>query len=95
MDIYLYYTIRESDVAIARPRVKAVFQALFDAYGVSAALKRRQQSSNGLQTWMEIYFNVPSGFDRVIEQVATEQGVADLAQAGRHIEYFEDLPACA
>ena len=95
MDLYLYYTIRESDVAIAQPRVRAVFQYLADAYGVSATLKRRQQTSNGLQTWMEIYSNVPSGFDRVIEQAATDHGVADLIHAGRHIEYFEDLPACA
>ena len=95
MDIYLYYTIRESDAAIAQARVRTVFQYLVDAYRISAAVKRRQQSNNGLQTWMEIYVGVPSAFDRVIEQAAAEHGLAELAQAGRHIEYFEDLPACA
>ena len=95
MDIYLYYTIRESDAAIARARVAALQHRLGTSYDITPALRRRPETRDGLQTWMEIYPNVPDHFDRVIEQIAAEEGASELATNGRHVEYFMELPPCA
>lgn len=95
MDIYLYYTIRIADAPLAQAHALALHRQLVNSYGIGASLKRRQQDNDGLQTWMEIYLDVPTGFGSVIEQGAIECGLAALAQNGRHIEYFEDMPACA
>lgn len=95
MDIYLYYTIREVDAAMANVRVTAMQQRLANAYTITTSLRRRPEIRDGLQTWMEIYLNVPAAFDRVIEQAAVEEGVSELAATGRHVEYFMELPPCA
>ena len=95
MDIYLYYTIRETDAAVAQARVVALQQRLGNAYEITTALRRRPETRDGLQTWMEIYRDVPASFDRVIAQAAAEEGVTELAGNGRHVEYFMKLPPCA
>ena len=94
MDIYLYYTIREADAALAHTRVAALQQRLGSAYDVKATVRRRPETRDGLQTWMEIYPDVPAGFDSVIEQAAQEESLTELATNGRHIEVFMELPRC-
>ena len=95
MDIYLYYTIRESDAGSARERVAALQRRLGTDYNIAAMLRRRPETRDGLQTWMEIYPGVPDHFDSVIEQIAAEEGVTALTTNGRHVEYFMELPPCA
>ena len=95
MDIYLYYTIREADAANARARVDALQRRLAADYNITTGLRRRPETHDGLQTWMEIYPEVPQGFDSVIEQIAAEEGVTALTTNGRHVEYFMELPPCA
>lgn len=95
MDIYLYYTIREADASLTRTRVTALQQRLSRAYDIQPAVRRRSETRDGLQTWMEIYPDVPTGFDSVIEQAAGEEGLTKLATNGRHVEVFMELPPCA
>ena len=95
MDIYLYYTIRESDAGTARARVDAMHRRLENTYAIAPVLRRRPETRDGLQTWMEIYPNVPDHFDHVIEQLAAEEGISELATNGRHVEYFMEMPPCA
>ena len=94
MEIYIYYAIREQDAALARQRVEALQQRIASDYGIVSRLKRRPESINATQTWMETYSAVPAGFDQVIEQVAAQNGLSALVQGERHIEYFVDLPPC-
>jgi hypothetical protein len=91
MDIYIYYAIRDADCALAQRRVHALQQQLIDAYQIRAHCKRRPETHDGLQTWMEIYLDVPSSFDSVIEPAAAAAGLTDMAQNGRHIEHFMEL----
>ncbi|GAA4011609.1 DUF4936 family protein [Actimicrobium antarcticum] len=95
MDIFVYYTIRSQDAALARQRAAALRQRMAAGYDIAVQLKRRPEEKEGLQTWMEIYQDVPPGFDTVIEHVAAEEGLAMLSQGYRHIEHFEDLAPCA
>lgn len=95
MDIYLYYTVREVDAALTRTRVAALQHRLGNAYDIKPTVRRRPEQRDGLQTWMEIYPDVPTGFDSVIEQAADEEGLTELATNGRHVEVFIELPPCA
>jgi hypothetical protein len=95
VDIYLYYTIREADAAVTHARVAALQRRLAGAYDIKATVRRRRETRDGVQTWMEIYPDVPAGFDSVIEQAAREEGLTELATSGRHIEVFMELPPCA
>ena len=95
MDIYLYYTIREADAVDARACVDALQRRVSNDYNITSALRRRPETRDGMQTWMEIYPGVPDRFDSVIEQIAAEVGVTALTTNGRHVEYFMELPPCA
>ncbi len=95
MDIYLYYTIHEADAAVTRTHVAALQQRLGRAYDIHPSVRRRPETHDGLQTWMEIYPDVPVGFDSVIAQAAREEGLTELATNGRHAEIFMELPPCA
>ena len=94
MDIYLYYTVRELDAAATHTRVTALQHRLGKQYDIKPAVRRRPETRDGLQTWMEIYPDVPIGFDSVIEQAAREEGLSELATNGRHVEVFIALPPC-
>lgn len=95
MDIYLYYTIHEADAALTGARVAALQRRLGSAYDIKAVVRRRSETRDGLQTWMEIYSDVPMGFDSVIEQAARDEGLDEVAISGRHVEIFTELPPCA
>ena len=95
MDIYIYYTVAESDVAAARQRVTALQVRLASEYDIAAQLKRRSEQQGRSQTWMEIYPNVPINFAQVIEHAAAEEGITALIQGTRQVECFADLPPCA
>lgn len=95
MDIYVYYTIRTDDAALARQRVDTLQQRLNAGYDIRAGLRRRPEEKDGLQTWMEIYPAVPAGFEDVIERAAAEEGVTALAQGRRHVEQFVEVAPCA
>jgi hypothetical protein len=95
MDLYIYYTIQPGDAALALQRVTQVQQQVAAAYDIVPQRKRRVDRNDGMQTWMEIYLAVPSGFDQVIAQAAAENGLTALAQGERHVEYFTELTPCA
>ncbi len=62
-------------------------------FGVRTALKRRPGEKDGLQTWMEIYTDVPDGFASALQQAADNAALP--LEGKRHMEIFVDLPACA
>ncbi|MFT5588955.1 MAG: hypothetical protein ACI9ZF_001127 [Bradyrhizobium sp.] len=95
MDIYVYYSIRTDDAALARQRVDTLQQRLNAGYDIRSRLRRQPEEKNGLQTWMEIYLAVPAGFEDVIERAAAEEGVTAMAQGSRHVEQFVEVTTCA
>ena len=94
MDVYIYYTVAAIDARRVRQRVMAVQERLADAYQITTQLKLRVDDVGVSQTWMEIYENVPAGFQRVIEHAAEEAGIRDLLQGPRHVEVFRDFELC-
>lgn len=92
-DVFVYYQVPCTGAAQLQPRVMQLQAELANRYGVQVSLKRRPEEKQGMQTWMEIYFNTPEGFLTALQEAAS---VAELPIHGeRHIEIFVDLPECA
>lgn len=95
IDLYVYYKVREQDAAALEPRVRALQAALSARFGVDGQLKRRPDTRDGLQTWMEVYPAVTEAFQAALADAAREAGM-DASLAGpRRAEVFMDLTPCA
>jgi hypothetical protein len=91
IDLYVYYKVRDEDVARLEPLVRSLQARL----GASAALKRRPGSQDGVQTWMEVYPGVTDAFAAQLEAAAVDAGVEGLIAGPRRAEVFVDLSPCA
>ncbi|WP_426197076.1 DUF4936 family protein [Massilia sp. DWR3-1-1] len=86
IDLYVYYQVADADAPTLRARVGAMQAGLG-----RGQLKRRPGSSDGRQTWMEVYPAVAPAF---LDELAAAVAAAALAAAGigdRHTEIFTDL----
>jgi hypothetical protein len=95
IDLYVYYKVREQDAALLEPRVRALQAALASRFGLSPQLKRRPETRDGLQTWMEVYPGVGEAFPDALAQAALEAGLDAFTTGPRRAEVFMDLTPCA
>jgi hypothetical protein len=94
-DLYIYYQVRDADAALLAPRVRAMQARLGVEHGVTGQLKRRPETKDGLQTWMEIYPDTKTGFDAALAEAAADSALVQLTTGKRHTEIFTDLSTCA
>jgi hypothetical protein len=94
-DLYIYYRVRDEQAPQLAPRVRAMQAALAASHSVAGQLKRRPQSTDGLQTWMEIYPATASGFEAALALAVREAALSDWIEGQRHTEVFTDLDTCA
>jgi hypothetical protein len=95
IDLYVYYKVREQDAALLAPRVRALQAALASRFGLSPQLKRRPETRDGLQTWMEVYPGVGEAFPDALAQAAADAGLNAFTTGPRRAEVFMDLTPCA
>jgi len=95
MDLYIYYRVDETQAAALLPQVHAMQAGLAAASGVHTALKRRPESKDGLQTWMEVYGATPPDFADMLAQAVAQAGLAGFISGARHTEVFVDVVPCA
>jgi hypothetical protein len=95
MDLYIYYKVKEADVARLLAAVAGMQAALTQRHGVACQLKRRPGAKEGLQTWMEVYAATPDGFAAALQQAVAEAGVDQYTTGLRHTEAFMDVVPCA
>jgi hypothetical protein len=95
IDLYVYYKVREPDAAALAPRVRALQAQVARQHGVRPQLKRRPEARDGLQTWMEVYPGVDTGFAALLDTAAQAAGVAVFTDGPRRAEIFTDLTPCA
>ena len=94
-DPYIYYRGTDGDAAALAARVRAMQARLAPEHGVSAQVKRRPGSAEGVQTWMEIYTGASRGFDAALDAAVREAALSELIAGQRHTEVFTDLDSCA
>jgi len=91
MDLYIYYKVRDADAASLQGAVRAMQTGLMSVHRVPGQLKRRPDSKDGMQTWMEVYPAVPAGFTEALDAAVEQAGLAALISGPRHIEVFKDV----
>ena len=94
-DLYIYYRVPDAQVAQLAPRVRAMQAGLNAAHGVAGQLKRRPGSTDGLQTWMEIYPAANDGFHAALAAAVQQAALSEHIDGQRHTEVFTDLDTCA
>ncbi|MCG2584705.1 DUF4936 family protein [Massilia sp. TS11] len=90
-DLYIYYRVPDAHAAALLPKVQAMQASL----GVPSRLKRRPESKDGLQTWMEVYENVDAGFAARLDAAVSAAGLAAEISGTRHVETFIPCAPCA
>jgi hypothetical protein len=93
-DLYVYYKVRAEQAADLLALVRTMQAGLSAAHGVSSRLKRRLETREGLQTWMEVYPDVAGEFEAILGRAAQDAGLAALAGA-RQTEVLMDMSTCA
>jgi hypothetical protein len=93
IDLYVYYKVRDENAVRLAPLVCAL-QARVIQPGY-ARLLRRPGSKDGLQTWMEVYPDVPESFAAELEAAVAGAGFESLVEGPRRVEVFTEFPPCA
>ena len=89
-DLYIYYRVRDDAAAQLAPRVRAMQQQL-----AAGSVRRRPGSTDGKQTWMEIYTCTAPGFAGQLDAAVDSAGLMAFIDGPRHTEIFTDLEPCA
>ena len=95
MDLYIYYKVKDSDVASLLAAVAPMQATLAQLHGVACQLKRRPDSKEGIQTWMEVYPAVSETFTATLHAAVAQAGVDQFTTGLRHTEVFTDVVPCA
>lgn len=95
MDIYVYYRVPPANAPILQPHVQMMQQSLAQHHHIRCSLKRRPELSEGHQTWMEVYQQVPEYFSDALAEAVASHDLMTLIAGARHVETFVDLEACA
>lgn len=95
MDLYIYYKVKDADAASLQAAVIAMQARLVQRHGVAGQLKRRPETRDGVQTWMEVYPATPEGFAAMLDSAVHEAGVLAWTAGLRHTEVFTDIVPCA
>jgi predicted enzyme related to lactoylglutathione lyase len=95
MDLYIYYKVKDADTAPLQAAVVLMQAALAQRYGVAGQLKRRPDSNDGVQTWMEVYAATPADFAAALDRAVAEAGLSAWTSGPRHTEVFMDVVPCA
>ena len=95
MDLFIYYKVRDADAASLQTAVAAMQAQLAAQFAVKSALKRRPESNDGVQTWMEVYPAAPGNFAATLADAVERAGLSQWTVGTRHVEAFLDVVPCA
>ncbi len=93
-DLFIYYRVPEGHADQLAARVHAMQAGLAASFGVAGQLKRRPDSADGQQTWMEIYLATGPGFDADLAAAVQAAALTELIDGTRHTEVFTDISTC-
>jgi hypothetical protein len=95
MDFYIYYKVRAEHADELELRLRMMQAELGLATGTYGDIKRRPETRDGLQTWMECYLATGTGFDAALAAAVQDASLSELIAGDRHIEVFVDVSTCA
>jgi hypothetical protein len=92
IDLYVYYKVRENTPTASRRWSRPAGPG--DPAGHARQL-RRPESKDGLQTWMEVYPDVPDALPPSWKRPPRAAGFEGLIEGPRRVEVFTEFPPCA
>jgi hypothetical protein len=95
MDLYIYYRVPLGNASLLQQQVAAIQMQLSQQYKIATELKRRPQENDGMHTWMEVYLDVPEGFESALKAAIANHQLDALIDGPRHTEHFLDFSPCA
>ena len=98
MDIYIYYRVEAVEAERLQAQVAAMQRQLSEQWSIQSALKCRaeqEQDAGAVQTWMEIYQDVPQEFLPALQSAVERTDILQSISGERHVETFVDMLACA
>ncbi len=93
-DLYIYYRVRDGLADQFASRVQAMQLDLAARTGIQGQLKRRVHSTDGLQTWMEVYLATAPGFEALLADAVESAILSASIDGDRHTEAFMDISPC-
>lgn len=90
--VYVYFKARFDQASAVAQAAQLQLAHIAAEHSLSGHLQKRAElvAVDGLQTWMEIYTNVPTGFD--LQQFAqAQQALSRLIEGTRQVEVFVDV----
>ena len=59
-----------------------------DQLGLSSEVQKRPNAHDGVETWMEIYRDIPEDFEETLAKAVSQSGLDSHVIGKRHLEYF-------
>ncbi len=94
MDCFIYYKTPVEHQDQVLKQVQAMQDILRRDTGIRSGLQRRPEVSGGMQTWMEIYQQVPENFIACITLAIQQTRLLALIHGERHPEFFMEIIPC-
>ncbi len=85
---YIYYRVQVELTPLLLQQVRLMFRQIQDQTSVRCELARRAHADPGFHTWMEIYHDIPDGFDEILSTFEKQAGLASLIEGTRHVDDF-------
>ena len=85
---YIYYRVRVELTPLLLQQVRLMFRQIQNQTSVGCELARRAQADQGFHTWMEIYHDVPNGFDEILGNFEEQSRLASLIEGKRYVDDF-------
>lgn len=95
MDFYIYYRVKEINVAALQKCVRQMQNYLAKVCSITAMLKHQPDVRDGCLTWMEVYLAVPENFEMTLDKATSQFDLSRLIEGSRHTERFMDFDSCA
>lgn len=90
MHCYVYFKAAAEDEQHIR-QCFARLRLSLEKIGFNVRFQRRPEVKDGLQTWMEVYENVPDHFEELIAAVVAESGLNEYIVGARYYERFLEI----
>jgi hypothetical protein len=94
-DLYIYYKVSDRNADSLELRLRIMQAELGALTGVYGDIKRRPDSRDGMQTWMEVYAATGDGFETALAAAEQDAALSQLIEGERRTEVFTDLSPCA
>ena len=87
MHCYVYFKAHLSDRGVVMNCLTHLQTSLHQR-GIAAEVQKRPNVHDGVETWMEIYRDIPENFEEILAKIVSQSELDTYIIGKRHLEYF-------